>query len=243
MGMMNIYLIRLFIILGCSLILINSCRKLDQIAPINFNKSITYGNMTDQDGNIYKTVTIGTQIWMAENLKTTRYNNGELIGTTTPAATDISGESTPGYQWAYDGNESNVASYGRLYTWYTVNDSRNLCPTGWHVPSDAEWTILTTCLGGESVAGGKLKETGTTHWQSPNTGATNETGFTALPGGLRYQDGTFDFIGGYGYWWSSTQHDPPTTWERNIYYNFTSVLKEGYFLKTYGFSVRCIKDN
>jgi uncharacterized protein (TIGR02145 family) len=201
-----------------------SCKKIDQIAPINFNKSITYGSMTDHDGNTYKTVIIGTQIWMAENLKTTKYNNGELIGTTTPATTDISDEPTPKYQWAYDGNEGNVATYGRLYTWYAVNDSRNVCPTGWHVPSDPEWTTLTTYLGGESVAGSKLKETGTTHWQSPNTGATNETGFTALPGSLRYQDGMFDFIGGYGYWWSSTEHDPPTAWERYIYYNFTSVL-------------------
>ena len=124
------------------------------------------GTVPDIDGNVYNTVTIGTQVWMAENLKTTKYRNGDLIGTTTPATLDISGESYTKYQWAYDGNESNVATYGRLYTWYAVTDTRNVCPTGWHVPTDAEWTTLTTFLGGESVAGGKLKETGTTHWAS-----------------------------------------------------------------------------
>ena len=114
-------------------------------------------------------------------------------------------KATPKYQWAYDGNESNVATYGRLYTWYAVTDSRNVCPTGWHVPTDAEWTTLTTFLGGENVAGGKLKETGTTHWTTPNTGATNETGFTALPSGYRYIDGTFLTIFSMGIWWSSTE--------------------------------------
>ena len=100
-------------------------------------------SVKDIDGNIYRTITIGTQVWMAENLKTTRYRNGDLIGTTTPATLVIEGESAPKYQWAYDGNESNVATYGRLYTWYVATDSRNVCPIGWHVPTDAEWTVLT----------------------------------------------------------------------------------------------------
>jgi uncharacterized protein (TIGR02145 family) len=152
----------------------------------------------DIDGNVYKTVTIGTQVWMGENLKTTKYRNGDLIRTTIPATKGIESEPTAKYQWAYDGNESNVATYGRLYTWYAVTDKRNVCPTGWHVPTDIEWTTLTTYLGGVRVAGGKLKETGTTHWQYPNTGATNETGFTALPSGYRDSDGTYGDVVDYG---------------------------------------------
>src|SRR4029078_12512714 len=161
----RIWIYPLFV--GVFLILVISCKK-DNETP---------ATVTDIDGNVYHTVTIGTQVWMVENLKTTKYRNGDLIGTTIPATLDISSESTPKYQWAYKGEESNVATYGRLYTWYAVADSRNVCPTGWHVPSDAEWTTLTTYLGGESVAGGKLKENGTVHWESPNTGATNESGF------------------------------------------------------------------
>jgi uncharacterized protein (TIGR02145 family) len=100
----------------------------------------------DIDRDIYKTVTIGTQVWMAENLKTTKYSNGDSIGTTTPATLDITTEKTPKYRWSYGGEESNVAKYGRLYTWYAATDSRNVCPTGWHVPTDAEWTTLTNYL-------------------------------------------------------------------------------------------------
>lgn len=129
--------------------------------------------MKDIDGNVYPIITIGTQVWMAENLKTTRYCNGDLIGTTTPATLDIESESAPEYQWAYDGNESNVTTYGRIYTWYVANDSRNVCPAGWHIPSDAEWTDL--------------------------------TGFTALPGGARLEDGCFYDIGHIGTWWSATE--------------------------------------
>jgi len=139
-------------------------------------------SVTDIDGNVYQTVSIGTQVWMKENLKVTRYRNGDIITPTNPATLDISGESAPKYQWAYNGDEGNVAVYGRLYTWYAATDLRNVCPSGWHLPTDTEWTTLTTFLGGFKVAGGKLKETGSAHWQSPSTGATNQSGFTALPG-------------------------------------------------------------
>jgi len=196
----------------------------------------------DIDGNVYTSVTIGTQVWMVENLKTTRYRNGDLIGTTTPATLDISLESTPKYQWAYDGNESNVATYGRLYTWYAVTDSRNVCPTSWHVPTDAEWTTLTTYLGGDSVAGGKLKETGTTHWIDPNWGATNESGFTALPGSLRWPYGAFSGVGVWGNWWSSTEYSSTFTYYRTMGYD-SSIAGSLYTLKSYGFSVRCLRDN
>jgi len=155
------------------------------------------GVVKDVDGNSYKTIKIGNQIWMAENLKTTHYANGDAIPDGTGAG-DISGETDPKYWFAYVDDLNNVTTYGRLYTWYTVIDSRNVCPDGWHVPTDTEWTTLTDYLGGTSVAGGKLKETGTTHWTTPNTGATNETGFTALPGGYRSNNGAFLCIGIYG---------------------------------------------
>jgi uncharacterized protein (TIGR02145 family) len=180
---------------------------------------------------------------MVENLKSTRYSNGDLIGTTNSATLNISGVATPKYQWAYDGDESNVAAYGRLYTWYAVTDSRNVCPTGWHVPTDAEWTTLTTFLGGESVAGDKLKETGAAHWQSPNTAATNESGFTALPSGYRTDDGSFGGVGRYCYMWSSTTHIqyPSYSYYRYMFYDYSDVLNSFYH-KWCGFSVRCIKD-
>jgi uncharacterized protein (TIGR02145 family) len=139
--------------------------------------------ITDADGNYYNIVTIGTQTWMAENLETTKYNDGNNI----PNISDNvawSNLTTPGYCW-YNNDDSTYKNlYGALYNWYTVNRGK-LCPIGWHVPTDAEWTTLTTYLGGESVAGGRLKETGTMHWVSPNVGAINETGFTALPGSCR----------------------------------------------------------
>ena len=159
----------------------------------------------DINGNVYPIITIGKQVWMKEDLKTTRYSNGDSIRTTTPATLDITNEPTPIYQWAYDGDESNVEIYGRLYTWYAAIDDRNICTTGWHVPTDTDWSTLITYLVGVSVTGGKLKETGITHWKSPNNGATNESGFTALPGGYRYGSGTFFDIGSTGNWWSSTE--------------------------------------
>ena len=120
------------------------------------------------------------------------------------------------------------------------NRGKNVCPTSWHIPTDAEWTTLTTYLGGESVAGGKLKETGLTHWITPNTGATNETGFTALPGGYRGGYGTYGSIGYDGYWWSSTLYSS-LAWLRNMHYVYTNVLRN-YYNKHYGFSVRCLRD-
>jgi uncharacterized protein (TIGR02145 family) len=197
--------------------------------------------VTDIDGNVYNTVTIGTQVWMKENLKVTKYRNGDAIGTTIPATLDISGEASPKYQWAYDGNESNVATYGRLYTWYAATDSRGLCPTGWHLPTDAEWTTLTDYLGGASVAGGKMKEAGTAHWNSPNTGADNSSGFTALPGGYRNFWGTFSSIGGVGNWWSATLFDATNAWGLWLDYTYADAFRFGYY-DYYGFSVRCVRD-
>jgi uncharacterized protein (TIGR02145 family) len=205
---------------------------------IVFNPNITYGSITDIDGNTYKTVTIGTQTWMAENLKVTKYNDGIAI----PNVTDNTAwrELTTGALCDYGNTPSNSETYGKLYNWHAVNTGK-LCPTGWHVPSDAEWTELTDYLGGTSVAGDKLKETGTTHWNNLNTGATNETGFTALPGGNRLYNGTFLGIGGNGYWWSATEDDASGAWYRDMTYDYSDVYRN-YLLKELGLSVRCLRD-
>jgi uncharacterized protein (TIGR02145 family) len=197
------------------------------------------GQFSDIDGNVYNTVTIGTQEWMKENLKTTKYNDGTDI----PLVTDNTAWinlSTPGYCWYNNDAATYKASYGAMYNWYAVNTGK-LCPTGWHVPTDAEWETLSTYLGGWEIVGGKLKETGTAHWTSPNNGATNETGFTALPGGYRANGGLFDHIGLNGSWWSSTEDDAFLAWVHGMGYDgswgsrFTNT-------KVNGFSVRCIKD-
>jgi uncharacterized protein (TIGR02145 family) len=196
----------------------------------------------DGDGNIYTSVKIGSQIWMTENLKTTSYRNGDLIGTTTPASKDISSESTPAYQWVYDGNDNNITEYGRLYTWYVIKDPRGVCPAGWHVPSDAEWSVLGSYLGGDNAAGGKLKEAGTAHWMSPNTAADNSTGFTALPSGFRYSNGTFSDAVLACTFWTSTEYDNEYPWLRDLY-AIESYLNRYYgYGKSFGFSVRCLKD-
>jgi uncharacterized protein (TIGR02145 family) len=204
--------------------------------------------VTDIDGNVYNTVIIGTQTWMKENLRTTKYRNGDTIETTDPATLDISGESDPKYQWVFENDISHLAVYGRLYTWYATTDSRNVCPTGWHVPTNAEWTTLVNFLGGDSVAGGKLKETGTTHWKSPNTGATNESGFTALPGGLRFDNGIFEGGGNYagdnhhgGSLWSSSENNI-NAWSWGMVYDTSEIFSEDIYSKSSGFSVRCLKD-
>lgn len=213
--------------------------------------------VTDIDGNVYHTVTIGSQTWMVENLKTTRYRNGDPIGTTSPAWRDIRNEDAPKYQWILENDASHLSAYGRLYTWYAVTDSRNITPEGWHVPTDAEWNTLITFLGGDSLAGGKLKDTATIHWKSPNTGATNESGFTAIPGGDRFADGTFDGGGAYtgdkhhyGFWWSKSnsnngsfifidyQNKSLKNSDWSIFYHTVDTT----YGKKFGFSVRCIKD-
>ena len=196
---------------------------------------------TDGDNNNYPVIAIDTQIWMAINLMTTRFSNGDLISTTIPATKDISKESTPKYQWAYGGEESNTATYGRLYTWYAVTDNLGVCPTGWHLPTDSEWTTLNNYLGGANVAGGMLKETGTAHWKSPNSGVTNETGFTALPGGGRISSGLFYLIGDYGLWWSATEHDVGNALASQLSYN-NNNMSSGRINKDGGYSVRCVRD-
>jgi uncharacterized protein (TIGR02145 family) len=208
---------------------------------VSFTTSSTSSTVTDIDGNVYNTVTIGTQVWMKENLKVTKFRDGTAIPTTSPANLDISGESTPIYQWAYEGNESNVANYGRLYTFYVATDSRNICPTGWHVPTDVEWTALTNFLGNTGVAGGKLKESGTTHWSSPNEGADNSSGFTALPGGNRNYAMNFALFSFRAFFWCTTEFDATNAYHRYLEYNTTFVVRNN-TSKASGFSIRCLKD-
>jgi uncharacterized protein (TIGR02145 family) len=195
--------------------------------------------VTDIEGNVYHTVTIGTQVWMVENLKVSKYNDGTAIPLVTDGAA-WSNLTTPGYCWYYNDTTTNKNTYGALYNWYTVNTGK-LCTTGWHVPSNDEWFVLTDYLGGESVAGGKLKETGTIHWKSPNTGATNESGFTALPGGLRGGNGVFDNNRFDGYWWSSVQYYSYGAWSRYIGYDGIGVYRYSDYEQN-GFSVRCVRD-
>jgi uncharacterized protein (TIGR02145 family) len=198
----------------------------------------SYGVVTDVEGNKYDTIAIGTQVWMKQNLKTRKFSNGDLIATTTPATLDIGTETSPEYQWAYDGNDNNAVTYGRLYTWYAVTDMRNVCPTGWHVPNDVEWTTLRTYLGGSAVAGGKLKEIGTTHWNSTTTGVTNESGFTALGAGNRHGDAdSFMNLGRNTFFWSSTDNKG---WELNTGGDYS--FSESMYPKQSGFSVRCLRD-
>lgn len=207
---------------------------------IVFNPAITYGTVTDIDGNTYKTVNIGTQTWMAENLRTTKYNDGTAI----PNVTDATAWSAlnSGAYCNYDNDPDKVNTYGRLYNWYAVNTGK-LCPAGWHVATDAEWTTLTNYLGGENNAGSKLRETGILHWENPNDGATNESGFTALPGGERDGGGSFYMIGTGASWWSSTIYSSNNNWAMFWYMDSTSSrFYRAPVHQRLGNSIRCVKN-
>ncbi len=204
----------------------------------------------DIDGNTYNTVQIGTQCWTKENLRVTKYRDGTIIpldesgGTTGNGTGQTWSSRTTGARTVYGHNAANLATYGYLYNLYAVADSKGLCPNGWHVPSDSEWTTLTTYLGGESVAGRKMKSIGTTYWNDPNRGATNESGFSALPGGYREADGSFDDIRYESFFWSVTELDYNDyfAWYRLLYYSDGSVDRLRLYNKQYGISVRCLKD-
>jgi uncharacterized protein (TIGR02145 family) len=218
-----------------------------------------YGNaiifitpLTDIDGNVYSTVAIGNQVWMSENLKTSRYSDNTKIPHITDN-TEWSNLSTPGYCLYGNNDVANVYKNGAIYNWYAVNTGK-LCPEGWHVPDEDEWTTLTDYLGGESDAGGKLKEVGTNHWTTPNSGATNDFGFTALPSGYRtgLTAGSFRASSYIGWWWASTESDliwpniesSELIWARNRTISFdVSEIAKGLGLKRNGYSVRCVKDD
>jgi len=201
----------------------------------------------DFDGNVYHTVKIGTQTWLVENLISTHYNNGEPIENVADSIKWI--QLKTGAYCNFKNTESYSLIHGRLYNGYTVNDKRNICPKGWHIPSDKEWTILTDFLGGEKIAGGKLKESGTAHWTAPNKGANNESGFTAIPGGCRIT-GMFyiweeRYDGNYARYWSSTVVDVGVGLEvvlvRFLNFYDTEVFRSSQS-KEAGYFVRCIKD-
>ena len=220
--------------------------------------------VTDVDGNVYHTVKIGSQWWMQENLKTTHYRDGSPITEIelkTPWS-DAADQSPSIGAWCYfQSNPEKNIIYGKLYNWYAIADPKNVCPTGWHVPSDDDYTLLTDYLGGDEIAGGKMKAM--TLWSTPNIGANNSSGFTALPAGARTANGTFDFHGGrialndtagwrksfdrtaafcdFCYFWSSTKKNGNTAWVRSLYYNWSRVFRDDYN-KNYGLSVRCLGD-
>jgi len=232
------------------------CQKCDSAKPYNplnghttavFNPDKTYGTVYDIDGNEYKTIVIGTQTWMAENLRVTRYRNGDSIPN---IAEDAEWTTLEMGAYCYYRNTTNLdtmATKGCLYNWYAADDPRNIAPKGWHVPTDDEWKTLITFLGVDSIASTKLKEAGNKHWLIPTYGqkSTNESGFTALPGGCRedYDGSFFNFFGsGFGFWWSCTNHDELNAANIGLaYYNPNYILNIN--AKKAGFSIRCIKDN
>lgn len=227
-----------------------SCKKDDNTPgnPTNgkttavFNPALNYGTVTDQEGNTYKTIVIGTQTWMAENLRTTKYRNGDSI----PEIADSIAWNNlkTGAYCNYENRNTveKIATYGRLYNWYSVSDSRNIAPLGWHVPTNDEWTTLITYLGGENLAIQKLKEKGKTHWSNYNEVSDNSSGFTALPGGWRWSL-YFMSMGDIGYWWSSTEDESLiSAWYRSLSIMPDETVTPYIWFKEAGFSVRCVKD-
>jgi uncharacterized protein (TIGR02145 family) len=215
----------------------------NETGEIIFNPDLTYGSVSDIDGNIYKTILIGTQTWIAENLKTTKYNNGEVI----PLIEDTENWSTletAGYCWYNNDPVENRDIYGALYNWYSVNSGK-LCPSGWHVPDSVAFNTLNDYLGRGTDAGGKLKETGTVHWATPNPGATNESGWTALPAGLRNNIGVFEKLGFEGDWWYSAAALPTTSGELTYLRWYVTGLNftVDYDIVLIGAAVRCVKDD
>jgi uncharacterized protein (TIGR02145 family) len=214
-----------------------------KVSGVMFNPNLTYGTLTDIEGKSYKTIPIGIQVWMAENLKTTKFNDGTAIPLLTNNA-EWTNAVTSAYSW-FDNNDSIYENiYGAFYNWFAVNTGK-LCPTGWHVPSDSEWQLLVNYLGGSAIAGSKVKEIGTNNWALPNKDATNSSGFTSLPAGMRGSvDGTFGGQGFYGGWWSATELNTSplgAAWSRWIHAD-TTVLARSEIFKKDGFAVRCIKN-
>ena len=215
--------------------------------------------ITDIDNNIYNTVLIGTQCWTKENLKVTKYNDGTSIpldnsGSSTGSASGVTWSSKVTGAYTIYANElstgTNATNYGYLYNWYAAvgiitnggSPTKNICPTGWHVPTDAEWTTLTTYLGGESVAGGKMKSTSSL-WNAPNTDATNSSSFSVLPGGSRSNNGSFSDVRGSANFWSANEMvtNLNNAWIRTLYNSFSNAFRGNDF-KQSGFSIRCLRD-
>lgn len=215
-------------VLGMILLFANGCKKEEEPEIV-----------IDIDGNQYHVITIGTQDWLVENLKVTHYRNGDGID---PVTDNAAWEAlTTGAYSNYANDASSNTTYGRLYNFHAVADGRNIAPTGWHVATQDEWEILIAHLGGSFTAGGKLKETGTTHWLTPNTDATNSSGFTALPGGFRNYGGGYEDVKINGGWWTSTVQNTEDAWTYYLNYQTADIYT---YLdpKRTGRSVRCIRD-
>lgn len=219
---------------------------------VSFTTSTSSSNtVTDIDGNVYNTVTIGTQVWMKENLKVLHYRNGDPITKVTDNTT-WSTLTTEAYCWYNNDSATNGTVYGALYNWFAVNDYRKISPVGWHVPTSAEWNILekfldstvdTTAVGSVGTdIGSKLKEAGATHWTSPNAGATNSSGFTGLPGGYRYSSGIFGTINDRGLWWTATQENIYNARYRYVGFDFQTIMASTSGNLKAGYSLRLIKD-
>jgi uncharacterized protein (TIGR02145 family) len=224
---------------GLLITLLLNCKK--EVSPEEENPiPPSNGSVYDADGNKYNILSIGYQGWLATNLKTTKYNDGTAI----PLVRDNNAWrllSTPGYCWYKNDSITYKKSYGALYNWFTIKTGK-LCPIGWRVPSDEEWSQLIRFLGGEAVAGGNLKEPGTLHWYSPNYASSmgNGNDFGALPGGYRNTYAGFSNIEYSGYWWSSTEFGTTYAWHRFMINNGTQAFKGG-SEKLYGYSVRCLR--
>jgi uncharacterized protein (TIGR02145 family) len=222
----------------------NSVSKNQEQSVLNTETAVTvnkknYSTVTDIDGNVYKTVQIGNQVWMAENLKVTHYRNGDAIPEVTK--NDQWDKLKTGAFCVFNNDAANGRKYGKLYNWYAVSDYRDISPIGWHIPTYQEWEILVNYLSGEESAGGKLKEAGTSHWQNPNKGANNSSGFKFLPAGFRHSYGKFSNIGCNGYLWNATKNDADTAWGYCLNYNNSKVSNYISFMSS-GYSVRCIMD-
>jgi uncharacterized protein (TIGR02145 family) len=233
-------------LIACLSIVFLGCEKDDNSGNNNntacgqFNQNLTYGEVSDIDGNTYKTIQIGTQTWMAENLKTTKYRNGESIAIMTDNS--LWANNTTG-AWCYYNNDAmNNSSYGKLYNWYAAANNNNICPNGWHIPTNEEWTTLTNTLGGETIAGGKMKSTCTDFWETPNIDATNISGFSGLPGGYRIANGEFYDIRNDAIFWSFTEVNNLNAFFRTLKFIDGNVSYRDNVSKRYGFSIRCVKD-
>ncbi len=193
----------------------------------------------DADGNVYPVISIGKQIWMAENLKTGKFNDNSNIPYV-KADKAWKELKKPGYCW-YENDIKNKEEYGALYNWYTV-DTKKLCPKGWHVPSDADWLAMISFIGEKNGIADKLKETGSEHWDNTLSNPTDAYGFTALPGGFRQFGGPFPTFGrSYAVWWSSTAFNASQAFNRGLYFSSSNIYR-GTEFKQCGFSIRCLKD-
>jgi uncharacterized protein (TIGR02145 family) len=199
--------------------------------------------VTDIDGNVYNTIALGTQEWMTSNLRTLHFSNGDVIPHDFSQSAWNNLNQSSGADYYNNDQQANGATYGVLYNWAAASNMNNVCPIGWHVPSNNEWTTLINFAGGSATAGGPLKERDTAHWNYPNYNATNFSGFTALPGGLRHNTGGYQFMNESGYWWTSTQGTANPSFAYNVKMSYADAVVLQYESNQRGgFSIRCLKN-